>query len=131
MNDTLTLLLIDEHTGEHSVFSAAAQQAFPRVNCFFAHTCEQAIASVKNKVIPQPDFIFLDWLAWPHQPVADLQQLQGAVEMKGARIFGLTADGPVTERSWRENLGVNRIIEKQSNVNLYAVSIFKVVHDIP
>ncbi|WP_031529838.1 hypothetical protein [Dyadobacter crusticola] len=95
MNETLTFLLIDENEDGHLIFSQAAKQAFPHVACFFVNSCDQAISFVERNSIPNPDLIFINWVA-PDQPINGLQRFQLATELKGARIIGLTDKSPNT-----------------------------------
>ena len=130
MTDTLTFLFIIEHDDEKLIFCQAAELAFPRVSCFFANSCDQAIASVKAKLFPQPDIIFMNWPAPPYEPLGCFQQLQSAVELKGTHVVGLSDHSQYLERSWRNSAGVKQVIEKHRNVALLSDAIFKVVYNI-
>ncbi|HXB09291.1 MAG TPA: response regulator [Puia sp.] len=100
----MTLLLVDDDADDRKLFVEAAREVDETIVCLAASNGMEALALLRNKEMPPPDFIFLD-LRMPG--------LSGEECLVEIRKEGRLADVPVivytTSRDVRESMRLKRL----------------------
>lgn len=117
MHKLITCLLIDDDRDDQEIFCIALNQALPRANCWCAFDCTKAINQIKEKAVPVPDYIFMDW----NLPLMDgtecIYRLRELPELKDVCFIILSGLTPPLTPKTMEELGIKRMLKKQSSIS--------------
>ena len=127
MNKPITCLLIDDDPDDHEIFYMALKDAFPEAVCSCTLNCIQATDQLKKKNIPVPEYIFMDWNLPYLEAKECIQCLREVPELKNVCIFILSGSIPFINVKDLYDLGLKKVLKKQSTVNLLSKELIAVL----
>ena len=115
MKDANLVVMIDDDTDDHEIFSMALSEIKAPVNCLFFQDCEHALAHF-NEEVNAPGYVFID-LNLPRIDGGEcLAKLQKLKEFDHPCIIIYSSGIPV---EWQDNLvalGVDKFMEKSGSI---------------
>ncbi|WP_221391227.1 hypothetical protein [Dyadobacter sp. NIV53] len=127
MNKPIICLLIDDDPDDHQIFYMALKQAFPEAICSCTLNCIQATDQLRNKSIPTPEYIFMDWNLPYLEAKECIQCLQDVDELKNAHIFILSGFVPFINVKDLDKLGLKKVLKKQNTISLLSKELSEVL----
>ena len=127
MNKSITCLLIDDDPDDHEIFFMALKQAFPDAICSCVLNCIQATDELKNKSIPIPEYIFMDWNLPYLEAKECIKCLRDVSELEKACIFILSGSVPFINVKDLDELGLKKVLKKQSTITLLSRELVSVL----
>ena len=117
-NKNVSCLVIDDDPEDQEFFLLALNEAFSGAQCSFASSCHQAIENLENRLIPVPEYIFMDW----NMPLMDglecIQELKKVTLLSNSTVFILT--GSMSDAVFKDvrEMGINKVLQKQSSISM-------------
>ena len=128
MDKLITCLLIDDDQDDHEFFSIALKQAFPQAACACVSNCLEATNQLHNKIIPIPDYIFMDWNLPYLEAKECVKCLKALSGLEKTCIFILSGSIPFVSVKELNELGLQKVLKKQDSVNRLSEEIAAAIH---
>ena len=127
MDKSITCLLIDDDPDDHEFFSIALKEAFPHAVCSCVSNCVEATDQLHAGTIPVPDYIFMDWNLPFLEAKECVKSLRSFPELEKACIFILSGTVPFMNVKELMDLGLQKVLKKQSSISLLSEEIAAVI----
>ena len=120
MGQSINFLVIDDDQDDHEIFRGALDIAFPKASCEFVMDRTDAIQGLSSALINAPDYIFMDW----NMPRMDAEEFMMHLRllpcMQSVNVFVLSGSAPYVELEHLYELGVKKVLIKQTSIALLA-----------